>query len=716
MLRVSTIQRYALVAALCIPGVGMADAHTTNKFVTLEGALGQRASSPVSISPASWMPNGREFVVSHSSAAPGAVQTIYLFDVENGDPKRLLEGANPKVSPDGKWIAYEGGVGTERQIWIARSSGANARALTRHAGGLQGWYLSFDWSPDSRRIAYCYTPNLLNRDKVSETGATVEVYGDRAFSPPDAEIRLLDIVTSADTQVSKIAGAYTSLSWFGPADRLLVHVYRHAALYRDQDDFSELRLLSIDSREEKILASGGGEEMYGAPAPNARDIAFYYDSGPVAYPAMYEIALVSADGGVVRALTPKIFASRNVRGPVWNSAGSGVLYVMKVGVFSQIFLAHTSGKIQQITSNEAEHAQVSASPVNDLITWSEQSTTGEVRLMLARGDGRDPRVLHRMHIPSDKLQLGLVEHFQWRASDGVRLAGLLVKPPNYVRGRKYPLVVELHGGPFGGQTINGQLLFAGPLERQIWAARGFVVFAPDYRGSGAFGWDLVLQGREAQDFLDRDASDVLSGVDELIKGGSVDPNRMALAGHSYGATLTNWMITRTQRFRAAVSYEGMAEWYISYGSMYSVGGSSYMEWSFKGRPWEVPETYYASSAIYRMKDVKTPTMFIVGDGTQYGGMYPAQYEFMYTALTLQGINSELLLYRGEGHVVEKDANISDLGSRMLEWFERYLGPHSSSASPTIGLMCVDSEHTVLGMLRSSSLPNSVPTCEPSLGA
>jgi dipeptidyl aminopeptidase/acylaminoacyl peptidase len=121
-----------------------------------------------------------------------------------------------------------------------------------------------------------------------------------------------------------------------------------------------------------------------------------------------------------------------------------------------------------------------------------------------------------------------------------------------------------------------------------------------------------------------------------------------------------------------VSYEGDSDWYVTYGSEYGVGGNTSVEWQLKGRPWEVPENYFRSSSLYQMKGVKTPTLFIVGDGTTYGGSYPAEYEFMYTALKQQGVDSGMLLYKTEGHVVSRPVNVRDLTARVVAWVDDHL--------------------------------------------
>ncbi len=229
----------------------------------------------------------------------------------------------------------------------------------------------------------------------------------------------------------------------------------------------------------------------------------------------------------------------------------------------------------------------------------------------------------------DRTALGDVEEVRWKSHDGLEIHGLLIKPLGYEPGKKYPLLINVHGGPVGGVYLRGEILLTSPLEWQMWAAKGFVVFIPDYRTSEIPGWGPLLKARENQDFNERDMDDIMSGVDHIIQMGLVDPSKLALIGHSNGSYLTNWIITHTNRFKVAVSYEGVAEMYIAYGAGMRVGGNTFAEWMFKGKPWEVPQNYRKNSSIEYVKGVKTPTLFISGDYSGGSGVENLfHHEFM----------------------------------------------------------------------------------------
>jgi dipeptidyl aminopeptidase/acylaminoacyl peptidase len=408
--------------------------------------------------------------------------------------------------------------------------------------------------------------------------------------------------------------------------------------------------------------------MYAAASPDGRQVALFYDDADVRYPDLYSVAVVSASGGAVRELTPKLVTSGR---PIWSPDGSGIYFIARAGAFSQVERVALDGRRTPVTATAAGHRNVTLSRDGRRLGWYEQLADGRARVVVARSDGSDARPIYNLTPQFDALALGVAREVRWKSTDGVEIAGIVVEPPG-PRVPRRPLVVEPHGGPVGGLTIDGQLMFIGPLERSIWTNKGYVVFAPDFRTSGAYGWDRIVSGRDKNDFMERDFDDIMTGVDALVKDGTADPDRMVVGGHSYGAVETEWIITHSHRFRAAVIYEGVGDWYRGYGDLYSVGGNTSLAWQFRGRPWEVPERYFANSPLYMMKGVTIPTMFVVGDGAEYGGSNASPYEYMYTALKQQGIETQMLVYKKEGHVVFKPANVRDLTNRIVKWVDDHL--------------------------------------------
>jgi dipeptidyl aminopeptidase/acylaminoacyl peptidase len=588
---------------------------------------------------------------------------------------RLGEGADPRPSPDGKTIAFMQGVGKERQIWLMAADGSNRRALTKNAHGLGGWAFNFAWSPDSKSIVYCdsrtfdFEKKAEEPDKNAPPRTTAVVYGSPKDMPPPSEIWLVDAAGKSERKIVEYPTSLTALSWFPDNRHVLVYGFHQGSLYREAEDSSDVIQVDTVTGERRDLVHAGGEEMYGEASPDGSEVAFFYDRDDVRYPDLYEVAIVPSAGGPVKSLTRKLVTRGR---PIWARDGRGIYYTAHAGAFRQVFYVSKAGEIRQLTSSAANRRNLTVSPDGRSLAWNEEGSDGRKKLVVAKADGSGTRDVLNLTPELDEFVLGRATEVRWKSTDGLEIAGILVTPPDYVQGKAYPLFVEPHGGPIGGLTVDGQMMFAGVLERQIWAAKGIVVFAPDFRTSGVYGWDQIVSGREKQDFMERDFDDIETGVDSLIRAGIADPKRMVVGGHSYGAVETEWIITHSHRYRAAIAYEGGGDWYRAYGDLYSVGGNTSLTWQFRGRPWEVPDRYFKSSALYQMKGATIPTLFIVGDGTEYGGSYPSEYEFMYSALKQQGVEAEMLLYKKEGHVVFKPENVRDLTARVVSWVERHL--------------------------------------------
>jgi dipeptidyl aminopeptidase/acylaminoacyl peptidase len=258
-----------------------------------------------------------------------------------------------------------------------------------------------------------------------------------------------------------------------------------------------------------------------------------------------------------------------------------------------------------------------------------------------------------------ELQLGSAENVSFKSKDGTEVHGLMVKPPSYQPGRKYPTLVRLHGGP------NGQDTHAFQFERQFFAANGYVVLAVNYRGSAGRG----AQYSESMfaDWGNREVADVLAGVDYLISTGVADPARLGVGGWSYGGVLTDYIIASDTRFKAAISGAGSA----NHISLYGHDQYSYLYDSEFGPPWQNPDLWIKYSyPFFKANRIKTPTLFMGGEKDFnvpiIGG------EQMYQALSNIGVPTELVIYPNQFHTLTRNSFIRDRYERYLAWYDKYL--------------------------------------------
>jgi dipeptidyl aminopeptidase/acylaminoacyl peptidase len=549
------------------------------------------------------------------------------------------------------------------------------------------------WGPDGQALAYTVVraadgraipPRDISRAAARASAPTpppVTVYGDenRANNTFETEVWLRDLdgesVGSARL-LAKIEGSVgkgwiTGLQWFPNGQALL-------ASARSEPEGSFLTRLHVIPRNggasQVIFSDPGAQYLNETVSPDGESIALLHDPTPSFYPGRNQVITISRTGGNLKTLWGGDFAPR-LSGVSWFKGGD--LWAWgKRGAFRELFALPADRQSSKLTplleQKDGAVMEPTLSPDEKLWAWHTRDVHDRLLLRVATRRGTPIRTLVSFSPSIDTLALSKVEPITWRSRDGLEIAGVVTFPLGYRSGVRYPLIMDLHGGPAGGVDPRGRLT-GSALELQMWAAKGFVVFSPDWRGSGIYGFAELERRRVQQDEEARDMDDILSGVDALIERGLVDSSRMALVGHSAGASKVNWLITHSSRFKAAISYDGISNRYTLFAVAGRAGNPS-EEWKLNGLPWEVPENWLNGSARMFVKGVTTPTLFVSG-GRSY---VVADNAYLYSALRRQGVPAEHVIYNNEGHVVVSPENRRDLLMRAIRWIETHLA-HGNSA-------------------------------------
>ena len=265
-----------------------------------------------------------------------------------------------------------------------------------------------------------------------------------------------------------------------------------------------------------------------------------------------------------------------------------------------------------------------------------------------------------------ELQLGAVEDISFHSKDGTEIHGMMVKPPFFEAGKKYPTVLWIHGGPNGQDDHALEFsLYPLQLERQFFAAHGYVVLAINYRGSSGRG--AAFTRSIFADWGDKEVDDLLAGVDYAVQKGVSDPDRLGIGGWSYGGILTDYTIATDARFKAAISGAGSANQISMYGSdQYVLQYNDELT-----PPWRNPEIWMkVSYPFFHAERIHTPTLFMGGDKDFnvpiIGG------EQMYQALRTLGVPTQLVVYPGQHHLFTRPSYIHDRAERYVAWYDKYL--------------------------------------------
>ncbi|MGI8960591.1 MAG: prolyl oligopeptidase family serine peptidase [Bryobacteraceae bacterium] len=598
---------------------------------------------------------------------------IYRLDWKNSaaQPERVSAGDGKPCrekglawSPDSLQIAFFSNAGSEdqEQVYVMPAGGGRAHRVT----DVKGYVTDIRWAPQGNRLAFLYAENGGGGGPLeavpAQTGAIGSDIHNLRLVVVDARGGEMRRVTPADLNVyefdwSPDGSRFVALAAPGPAD----NNWWTAKLY----------IASIDLGEMKAAYTPPKDRQLAVPrwSPDGKQIAFIgglmsdqgFNGG--------DVFVVSSQGGEPRDITPARKASPS--GLVWQGANKLVFTeaVEGGGAISTI----------DVASSETETLWKGIEGIHYAGNFPNFSLAADGRTSaVVRSSWEQPQEVWAgpvgnwqplTHInASQRPHWGKAESVLWE-NDGFRVQGWLVYPENFDPGKRYPMVVEIHGGPAGIRTASWP---TARFDMSIMAGLGYFVFFPNPRGS--YGEGEAFTRANVKDFGHGDLRDVLAGVDTVIKKVPIDGNRIGLTGWSYGGFMTMWAVTQTNRFRAAVAGAGIADWKSYYGE------NSIDEWMipyFGASVYDDPAVYAKSSAIDFIKQVKTPTLVVVGERD---GECPApqSFEFWHAVKTL-GVPTQLVVYAGEGHAFHDPKDRLDVLRRTLGWFDQYLGNPTQGA-------------------------------------
>lgn len=605
-----------------------------------------------------WAPDGSFFVFASNRDAAGgaATQQLYLMRPDGGEARRVTDikdgvGAFA-FSKDGKWLAFSAGKNGEQQVMalpLAGIDSAQARPLTRHATPV-GWWR---FSNDGQRLYFIAADSVdqANKERM-ERKFDVRI---RNQDIPLNHLWTVDVATGAErrlTQGDQFSVEGVTLSddgrWAGirafPNDR-------YARTTIEGGNHSDLYLLD--------LSSGALERLTDNTNIAESGLSFAPDGKTIAFSASDDFKYFRANKVYTRAIsaagTPFTKLGAGYDGDVtigWWSDDSRTIYFNDgVRATSQLLaLDVTTNTVRQLTDVRAAlFAQKDDDSGRILLQYSDPRTPA-VHFVVDRAEDVANRSAWRQVTNANpqvgNILLGEEEEICWKSVDRKTACGILVKPVGYVPGKRYPLIVAIHGGPQAADILT----FNGGYGAQAYAGDGYMILKPNYRGSTNYGeahkWGIV------NDYFRKGYEDILTGVDKLIADGLVDGDRMGVLGWSAGGHWTNWIITHTTRFKAASSGAGTANWI----SMYAQSDMQDVRANYLGGkpPYDDFEAYWKQSPIRYIKNAKTPTMIHVVDGDPR--VPRPQSEELYMGLRKAGVPTELFVYPGSTHGIPDPRN------------------------------------------------------------
>jgi dipeptidyl aminopeptidase/acylaminoacyl peptidase len=619
-----------------------------SKSLTPEALLGLRHISGLEFSPDG---SRLAFVVSEPPTADKRSSHIWLFETASGNFRQLTYSdkseSSPKWSPDGKSLAFLSNRDGQQQIFLLAMNGGEAAALTKGKRSIS----RFDWSHDGKTIAFL-APNAKTdaeeKKEKDKDDARVEDKDEK-----HARLWLLNLSDKSERALTSPNFELSALAWFPDNTRLAVVATDHPESDRDTERIFLVQVDATGSPDamKPIFAPRGpfGDLQI---APTGRTISFIgsREDGP----GPHDLWLLPAGMPAAKNLTAANL-DRAVFGYRWTPDGS-LIALAADGFTRKLIRYNSAGSREDISTPDTMPSSFAVSDAGALAFVGENFT--EPQEIWFAPSAQQPKKFPSFNKSFDSSLLAKPELFKYKSFDGLEIEAALLKAASSSDNSKLPLIALIHGGPTGAWESSieswGQLL----------AGRGYAIFYPNIRGSVGYGEKFIESNRA--DWGGADFKDVISGIDELVAKNIADPARLGIGGWSYGGYMSEWAITQTTRFRAAVSGAGMANLISEYGTEQH---PSYDEW-FWGVPYEKPTGFLNSSPFLYVKNAKTPTLILQGDVDPVDPL--GQSRELYRGLKRYGVETELVVYPREPHSFHEEKHLLDRLNRIVAWYDKYM--------------------------------------------
>jgi len=597
--------------------------------------------------------------------APDGHSAIYIAAVTGVTVPRQMSAGLPGVahaegdvawSPDGKQIAFlsDAAKPGQPQLYVEAAAGGTARMLTK----VKGFLAKPSWSRDGKTIALLFTENATRAagPLVAETPQTGEI----REAVTEQRLSVVDVASGRLRQISPADMYVYEYDW-SPDGKRFVATAAHG---NGDNNWYVAQLYTLDA------AGGDMKSIYKPPlqignpawSPDGKTIAFIAGLMSDEPSLGGDIFTVSEAGGEPQPVTPGMKASASWL--TW-TAENRILFGEYVEGDSGIATVDPgTGRIELLFRGAGQLTAgawgTNASLSRDgTITAVVRSSFSEPPEVWAGPIGDWKRITNRN--AGVEPAWGEARSLHW-TSDGYDVQGWLIYPRAFDAAKKYPLVVSVHGGP--GAAVQPAWPDANSYALAL-AAAGYFVLMPNPRGS--FGQGEAFTRANVKDFGYGDFRDIVAGVDEALRVAPIDPERLGLTGWSYGGFMTMWGVTQTNRFRAAMAGAGISNYQSYYGENLI---DQWMIPFFGASVYDDPAVYAKSSAVNFVKNVRTPTLMLVGDSDGECPS-PQSYEFWHALKTL-GVETQLVVYEHEGHVFAKPAHQRDKIERTVAWFNAHL--------------------------------------------
>ena len=608
-------------------------------------------------------------VTSIDSAKDSRDADIWMTSWDGSQTVRLTSSpeseTSPRWSPDGHSLAFLSGreQGKGDQVWVLDRRGGEAQRLTTIKGGVD----AMQWSPDSKRLVLVATIDLdtAKTDTTRKRPIVIDRYlfkNDAAgyLTTKRSHLLLFDIATRKVDTLTAGPADDNDPQWSPDGGRIAF--VRSPVPEPGSGDQSDVYVVEAraGATPRALTSFPGPDRGPLAWSPDGAWVAFFRTGEPKYYAYQERtLAIVKSDGSAPARVLTAAF-DRPLDAPTFSADGQSVLAVAvddRAQVMVRVSIA--DGRVERIDHDRHVVLRYSAGALAGTRAALLVSTPDRPAELYASDGGALRQLTHVNDSLVAALTLGATEDFTSKSRDGTDVHGVLVRPAGAASGTPLPTILFIHGGP------DAQSNYGFNVEAQLFAAAGFATLAVNYRGSNGRG--LAYQRAIFADWGDKEVVDLVGAVDQAVRAGVADPDRLGIGGWSYGGILTDYTIATTPRFKAAISGAGSALQLSMYGT------DEYItQYELElGPPWKARDLWVKVSYPFFQADrIKTPTLFMGGDVDFNVPIIGGQQ--MYQALRELGVPTELVIYPNQHHGLSVPSFLKDRLDRYVAWYERYL--------------------------------------------
>ncbi|HEY6979262.1 MAG TPA: S9 family peptidase [Chitinophagaceae bacterium] len=601
------------------------------------------------------------------------INRIFVCNANGGDNIQLTKidknSSNPKWSPAGQWIAYTSDRDGKNNLYILPLNGGESEKITDVKTSVG----EFEWSPDGKSIAFVMGDSASAQEDKNKKGKNdwyfmgEEVKQNRLYvlslnNKDSSGKRIQNLLTKENRNVNNFSWSFDS-KW-------IVYSFGKTPQVGDNINFSDIALVNVSTAESKLIANTGAAESNPKFSLDGKWIAYECSEDPVIWGGKYWIKIIPAEGGTPTAL----LATPDFQGVLlgWSPDSKYVYVTESNKTLNSIYALRIDSK--EITEWTKGIKDLIGIPYlnrnSDYFGFILQNTSTPAEGFVSSVTSFSPQKITNINADVASKPVSKTEVIKWKTSDGKEIEGLLTYPLNYEEGKKYPLILNIHGGPAGVFAQNFIAANQGAYPIATFAEMGYAILRSNPRGSSGYGVEFRLANQ--RDWGGEDYKDLMAGVDHVIKMGVADANKLGVCGWSYGGFMSSWVIGHTDRFKAASVGAPVVD-LISQDLTDDIPGflTSYM----RNDPWNDYDVYSTHSPLRFVENVKTPVLLQHGDADIRVPF--SQGVMIYNALKRRNIPVKLLVLPRQPHGPTEPKMILEIMKSNVEWFQKYLEQRNS---------------------------------------